>query len=139
MTSKQVTQYRCDFCGKTGLRKGHMVRHENICTMNPTCDCRVCHNLGQKPMPLESLMAPLARLSQGFYGGIPDEEAFKLYHLMSGQLKGAIEQIRDLAGGCPPCMLAALRQSKIPMGCFDWDYKEEHRKFWNEVNAERAD
>lgn len=140
MTSKQIIQYRCDFCGKKGLSKGHMKRHENSCTLNPKRSCGICKNIGVTPVALQKLMVPLLPIKAEFPDGMPDEEAFKLYDAMSDRSKEAISQIRDASGGCPACILAALRQSGIPMGCFsDWKYKKEHEQFWHAVNEERRD
>lgn len=43
MKSKYKEVYYCDFCNKHGLHKGHMTRHEQLCTRNPE-NKRPCFN-----------------------------------------------------------------------------------------------
>lgn len=43
---KQVSAYRCDFCGKVYLTQHHCRRHEPLCTQNPQTRplCYSCQN-----------------------------------------------------------------------------------------------
>ena len=75
--------------------------------------------------------------------------------LGSADEKG-IDDLRELAEGCPACMLAAIRQSGLNKYVFsenvdEWgspelikypiqfEYKEEKELFWREINNERAE
>lgn len=54
-------------------------------------------------------------------------------------LKVALPKLRDLTGGCPMCILAALRQKKIPGYIGEecgFKYKEEIADIWKELNTE---
>jgi hypothetical protein len=82
----------------------------------------------EKPqLPISELMAPLL-----------DSSRTKEY-------KAAIEVLRELASGCPACMLAAIRQSGVQEIDYDpeasysspdfgFDFKVELAEFWAKVN-----
>jgi hypothetical protein len=50
----------------------------------------------------------------------------------------ALPQLRELAGGCPACIMAALRQKGIPVPLArDFDFSKECQDIWNEFNSAR--
>jgi hypothetical protein len=52
-----------------------------------------------------------------------------------------VKELREAASGCPACILAALRQAKIPYSestDLAFDFKVELDKFWQTANEERA-
>lgn len=54
----------------------------------------------------------------------------------AGLLKAAIPVLREAAGDCPACMLAALRQAKIPAPCAEgFNFTEEAKKIWSDINS----
>ncbi len=121
MTKKQVWKYRCDFCRKTGLGAGHMANHEKRCTANPLRECRM-HVHCEKPQ-----------------ASIPE----MMLCLFSKAEDHGIAALREMADGCPACMLAAIRQSGIckwdgdpesPPVSLPFDYKKELAEFWASVN-----
>ena len=52
-------------------------------------------------------------------------------------LKPLFPKLRDMAGNCPACIMAALRQKGIPVpACGDlFDFKKERDSFWSDVNS----
>lgn len=121
LTKKQVWQYRCDHCGKRNLSAGHMGRHEKHCTANPERACRVHAYFSQPQLAVTELRMAINTM-------LPDCGMGKL---------------RELAGNCPACILAALRQSGIlkfdpdgPPLELGFDYKSEMQAVWNRVNDE---
>ena len=88
MTRKQVCQYRCDFCKKRNLSAASITKHEKHCTKNPERNCRMCTASGGQQEPIEDLIACIDI-------SLPDE---------------GLSRLRDLAGNCPACILAALLQ-----------------------------
>lgn len=123
MRKKQVWRYYCDFCGKGGQSGGHMKRHERSCCRNPERKCGMCAAAMNDQEPLPKLIEALGK----------------------GDVDG-LARLRELATGCPACMLAAIIQSKLqrPLnhdgeGGFhvDFDFKKEKDAFWQTVNANR--
>ena len=121
MTKRQVWRYKCDFCGKQNLSSVHMARHERHCTANPNRICRMCAHAENEQRPLPELIRALDTTIPGY----------------------GINELRELASGCPMCMLAAVRQSGI--GVWDgeshppdlnWDFRAELKKRWTELNNE---
>lgn len=114
MRRKPAYRYYCEFCGKSSGSGGHMSSHEKHCTANPNRKCRMCGRIG-----IEGLIETLGDGSEREVG-----------------------ELRKVANGCPACMLAAIRQSKLQCG---WDeegggfsvpfrYSEEKARFWAERN-----
>ncbi len=125
-------RYYCDFCKKVGSQGPPMERHEKNCTMNPDRGCGMCDRLDNSfPEPIEVLMAPLKELE------VLRAELPRFSELRE-ETKVAIEKLREKAGGCPACMLAAIRQSQTPFIQGLFVYKEEVESFWKEVNENQA-
>ena len=139
-------RFTCEHCGKNGYSGGHMARHESACTKNPNRVCRMCKEAGEKQRPIAALMEALAPCN----GHNPMNEA------SAATIKAAVDDLRELANGCPACMLAAIRQSAIlydtpvEYGVFHcpsvklyglskdfFDYKAEKKEFWAPINDER--
>lgn len=64
----------------------------------------------------------------------------KLIRVPIDKLKAALtdglDRLRQVAGNCPACVLAAIRQSgKSAYGDYDFQYGEECKRFWEELNA----
>lgn len=90
----------CDYCGRHRLSRPAMVKHEAGCTMNPARICRWRidgHSDGTKQMDIAPLAADLT-VRAGADGLLE---------------KADIDWLRDEVDGCPPCMLAALRQAEL--------------------------
>jgi hypothetical protein len=126
MTKKQVWQYKCEFCGKRGYSAGHMRRHEAGCTANPERACRM-HAYFETPQ------IPVADLRKALDTRLPD---------------CGMAELRRISGGCPMCMLAAIRQSEIqtwdgdaehPPRDLGFDFKAELKAAWAGINERGID
>jgi hypothetical protein len=136
MRKKQVWRYWCDFCGKAGLQKHAMAKHEQHCTLNPQRKCRVCELVGHGSC--ENLQALIAIM--------PDPSRFKKYdcgEYFSSDLTVAanaeLKKLRDAAQDCPACLMSAIRLRGIPVPMVtDFNFTEEMKKIWEHVNAEHS-
>jgi hypothetical protein len=134
MRQKQVWRYWCDYCKKAGLQKAAMIRHETHCTLNPNRRCRVCDIIGWAPDDLPKWIAML-----------PDPAQYKKYdsgeYFHGGLTVDAnlsLPSLRKAAGGCPACIMAAIRLRGIPVPMVtDFNFTDEMKKIWRMVNAEQ--
>jgi hypothetical protein len=105
-----------------------MGRHERSCTANPQRVCEMHKHCEEPQRPIEELIAALRKFE--------NEDG-------ADYTRGVVE-LRKLADGCPACMLAAIRQSKLQqvdpdaeLGSFisiPFDFKKELKAFWDDVN-----
>ena len=129
MYEKTKTVFYCDFCARHRLSRHAIEQHERTCTLNPDRDCRWSFN--GKEHPDFDLGAAVAHLRERVEGG--SRTPFT---------SADIDWLHDECEGCPPCMLAALRQS----GAVDYHYDDRSQRIFdyeNEVTeyrkAERDD
>ena len=133
MRTKRVNRYYCEFCRKSGGSAGHMVRHEEHCTMNPHRKCRMCESIDTPQPDIRSLLSAL-----------PNAETFevpaqfgigKAYRGLDDGIRAGIERCKSITE-CPICIFAALRQSGLihftDTGVFD--LKAEMAKTWQAIN-----
>jgi hypothetical protein len=120
-------RYYCDYCKKgTGTRQS-MVRHEKGCTANPQRECGMCAMKDDEPTsPLAELLA--------IFDGFVDETIDDPLHwsMREGHEKDRAERytrLREKAGNCPACILAALRQTKVYIACEKFDWKKESKQW----------
>jgi hypothetical protein len=64
----------------------------------------------------------------------PKDIQSTIYPGLEEKMKEILPILRKEAGNCPACILAALRQSKIPYQYAYFDFKEEVKKLWDEIN-----
>ena len=142
MRTKKVNRYWCDFCNKAGLSASSMLRHEKHCTMNPHRECRVCkmvdegRDVGFERISVADMVALLPSKDalikhdqHGAGGYFADDQ---------GLLKASLPALRKAAGGCPACILSALRQSKIPVPLAeDFNFSMEMKQIWSDINESR--
>lgn len=116
MHQRKLTRYFCDHCSKGGFKMAVIQSHEKSCCQNPD---RVCAWHGGALRPRVSMEELI--------------EAIEGDHL---------DELRTVAGGCPWCMLAAIKQSpqpdnssamedgywENPLG-LDFDFKAERERF----------
>lgn len=128
MRSKKVMRYWCDHCNKAGLRAHAMAKHERHCTKNPARACRTCTliNGGNGPDSdeLRALVAmlptPVAQDWDSIGNPSPQFEKFMR------EVAEVAPRLREAAGGCPACMLAAIRQAGIFVSLVEgFDFKKE--------------
>lgn len=138
MKTKKVNRYWCDYCGKQGGSAGHMKHHEERCTKNLNRVCGMCKIIEQDQPKLSDMLAIL-----------PDPKSFKEMWGDEGQfetlndtrllaiLTEVFPKLRDIAGECPACIMAALRQKGIPVPLARslFDYTKECQSFWSDLNG----
>lgn len=119
-------RYYCDHCKKGSGSASAMKKHEERCTNSPVRVCGACGLFHLKQKPIGELIAAL---------GSGDEAGMKA--------------LRELADGCPACIFAAIRQSKLNVieydeggiqrvkACLDFDFKKELKDWMDEYNANR--
>ena len=137
MITKKVNRYWCEFCGKQGGSKGHIAKHEKSCTMNPNRICRVCKMVQGKQKPIAKLTA--------FFAGIKPDlspcENLPPATYSSGMIdkvNQGVKELREFCDNCPACIMAALRQSKIPVPMVsEFNWGKEMQSIWDEINQER--
>lgn len=122
-------RYYCEFCNKAGGSGGHIRRHEERCTLNPSRVCGMCNVLGQKQPELSLLLAILPSKDEQRM-----EEEGGLVHFKNVP-EEVIKKLREAAGGCPACMLAALRQRGLPVPTAEaFNFTEECKSVWADIN-----
>lgn len=120
-------RYYCDFCKKGSGSGGHMKKHEARCTLNPARECGMCKLMGEKQPDLTVLTAILPA---------PETISFTEYSEVDGD---TIKALRDAAGNCPACMLAAIRQRGIPVSqAIGFNFAEECKSFWSDFNESQT-
>lgn len=126
MKTKTVKRYWCDFCKKTGLRRDAMEKHELHCTMNPNRKCRMCSHMEEEPQKVADLVVllPIPKI---------DEFGFASKETIAAANE-ILPVLREKTHDCPACILAALRQAKIPAPATSFDYKKEVAAFWASCN-----
>lgn len=136
MRTKRVNRYYCDFCKKSGCSAGHMRRHERHCTMNPKRTCGVCAMLDY---PQTSLASLTGRLPDAKDYLVADEWGLECYKgSLTDAANNCLAIVREEANNCPACILAAIRQSGIPvLMVTDFNYTEERKAMWEIVNDAR--
>jgi hypothetical protein len=162
MRVKKVNRYWCDFCNKAGLSAGAMAKHEKHCTMNPDRSCRVCTLINGGYAVGKERMAELVALlpdstaynapSQGAQCSKVCDSPFDCECLdrfeagedehtkLTRAVAAALPKLREETENCPACILAALRQAKIPVPMVDdFDFKAEMRVVLDDYNESRRD
>lgn len=134
MKTRTITQYACDHCGKTRLRKSAMEKHEKHCVKNPDRDCRMCDQTGGHARTVASLVEEFQQQCNrrdwetGFCYDMP-------LHV--------VDKLRKAVESCPACMLAVIVQGNFtPVSASEfrnpWSYKDEREAFWHDINEEHA-
>ena len=132
MRIKKVNRYYCEFCKKAGCSGGHISRHESACTLNPNRICRMCKAVGGAQKSISDLVAILPNVENYLnrdFDGVS-------YSGLGDATDRALPLLRKLTDGCPACILAALRQAKIPIPATSFKFTEECRSVWAELNRE---
>lgn len=142
MKTKLVKRHWCDYCNKAGLQARAMAMHEKHCTLNQARACRVCALIAmnrtdeeveaQRPLADLIAMLPDPAAYNSSFAGCEFNDA---HSILADALKAILPAFRLAAAGCPACMMAALRQKKIPVPMVDgFDFKSE----MSTIFAERA-
>lgn len=121
MKSVKKFVYYCDHCKKRSLSKFHMNKHENGCTLNPKRECKLCEGT-DIPKITESIKKR--------YHILDSENKEYGFNFSTVQWIGepvTIKEIEWIAGGCPNCMLAIIRQSGLVGYAFNDDFKFNYK------------
>ncbi len=129
MKIKKVNRYFCDYCKKANCCAPAMKKHEKRCTMNPNRFCGMCAVMDNEQPKLEDLMTILPKPVM-----IEDEDGKFLRGEFFEEIERVFDKLRDKAENCPACILAALRQKGIPIYPLKFNFTEECKKFWEEIN-----
>lgn len=143
MRTKKMNRYWCDFCKKTGGSATHMKKHESRCTNNPNRVCGMCTEMIKQEQPkLSELVAILPNVKQfeckeeGLVGNTyitMDQNAAK------HATEKIMPALRDAAGNCPACILAAIRQSGLPIPIVtSFDFQKERLFLWADINEDNT-
>lgn len=132
-------RYYCEFCNKGSGSGGHMKTHESRCTKNPARKCNMCTVLlGQTQPDLNTLMALLPTIA---------DQKFMEYSFDGGHSwenwrnvpPEAVAALRKAAGGCPACMMAALRQRGLPVPtAMEFNFTSESKQLLSDYNEAQA-
>lgn len=142
MKIKTVKRYYCGFCNKSGGSRFHMEKHERGCTLNPTRQCGICDKMDADKTPrLAELLQIIGDKDQ--YEKIESErglgfEVYTFVMLDQDKLNAMLPKLREAANDCPACIMAALRQSGVPVPAVThFDYKKELDIFWSNYNDDK--
>lgn len=95
----------------------------------------MCAQLGNVSAPLQALVALLPLRNSLLDMTVP----FENFIDKDGLLKVALPLLREESGGCPVCILAAIRQAQIPVPVVtDFDFAKEMKSIFDDINEERA-
>lgn len=121
-------RYYCEFCKKAGGSAYHMRIHEERCTLNPKRKCGVCVMLTEEQPTMAALRKPFAgiELTKDEWGNVSFD---------TGAVDLALAQVREVSNNCPACIMAAIRQSGIPVPAVsDFNFTKEMRSVWSDIN-----
>ena len=121
-------RYYCDHCKKSGGHAGHMRKHEKHCTMNPDRSCRMCDVAGTGGLSVSEMVSKLTEFLKKHTPSL--QEALNTNPEI-------LTEVRDIAEGCPACMMAIIRQlpqEQWELGIEAFDYKKERDEFWEREN-----
>lgn len=119
-------RYYCDHCKKSGGTSYHMLKHERGCTANPNRVCGVCDRVGLDSAPLTELIELVRQSGKSEYNEYLDRNWLRLD-------AAAFAQLKEKAGECPCCILAAIRQAhaEVAGGALLFDFKKELKDIWS--------
>jgi len=85
-------------------------------------------------VPVSELVAVLPKI-ENYYSGEEDRILFTLESKLNLDVNAALSKLRDLCGSCPACILAALRQAKIPVPvATNFNFTSEMKDVWADIN-----
>jgi hypothetical protein len=130
MTRRKVWRYKCDHCRKSNCSAAAIKKHEASCCKNPNRYCRMC----QTQWPRPELLALAQRLRERL-SPVGDTTDYAL--TIETDAQQAVDELRDAAGCCPVCMMAAIIQGGIRYS-LPFDLKQECREWWSERDEREA-
>lgn len=135
MIIKKVNRYYCEYCKKSNCSKSSIRKHEEHCTMNPNRICGVCEMLkeGDGKERLKNALEFLSPLKGQTPYTYCDEDGLN-FSRMDPKIS---RKLRDITDNCPACIMAALRQSDIPVGYMDdFNFKGEMDSIFSDMRED---
>lgn len=138
MKTKVKKVYYCDYCKKKGLSASAMSKHEKHCTGNSDRECRMCGNQHDYSLIIKGFNKRYK---------IVRDDTLNFVDLSMDKIEWigkpiTLDEIHDITEGCPACTLTIMRLSGLNDWLFNdvlhFDYIEEVKKWWAEVNKEMA-
>lgn len=131
MKRRQVWRYSCEFCKKSNCSGAAISKHEERCTLNPNRVCGMCRMLEHSQPDIQAIIATLPRPVVSKESDNGDTLGW------SPGFEPSLYEARRVSGNCPACLLASMRQAKIPVPLFtEFDYTKECKAVWDKVNAD---
>lgn len=130
MKVKNKKVYYCDFCGKHRLTINSIENHEKHCTLNPNRECGMCGEKANYKKEIEFVNRNYKILISK-----RDKKTYGIEGTYCENFRNKIKKLKERID-CPACVLSILRQSKIDNVYFEYDYKEEAEKWWQEKREE---
>jgi hypothetical protein len=140
MVMRQVKKWRyyCDFCKKSGSSKSHMAKHEASCTMNPNRDCKLHRLAFEESQPDLTIMIDYIQAFWNKHYHKDDVSGMECCDTNWDEYQEAetqlVNDLMDIANGCPNCTLAAIRQSGHHL--LEFNYRDELKKVMDRHNEE---
>ena len=123
-------RYYCEFCKKAGGSAYYMRKHEERCTLNPDRKCGVCAILKEEQPTMAALLRPFA-------GIMAVEHEYEYLSFDEVALNACLAKVRNVST-CPACIMAAIRQSGIPVPAVSgFNFTEEMRGIWSDFDDAR--
>ena len=137
MITKKRNRYYCEYCKKTGGNSYWMKRHEERCTLNPNRYCGYCQLLEVPQPDLKELIALLPDPNE--YKTVDEYGSLSFRSDFCKAVEDIMPKLREKANNCPTCIMAALRQKKIPVPiATDFDFKKECQNIWADFNESQS-
>ena len=130
-------RYYCDFCKKGGGSGGHMKKHESRCTLNPKRECGMCKLADAEQPDLSVLTAilPLPETISTTQYSDDGKHSWIAFREVDGD---TMKDLREAAGNCPACIMAAFRQRGIPVSlATGFNFTEESKRVWSDFNEQQ--
>lgn len=132
-------RFYCEHCNKGGGSGGHIKKHESRCTKNPDRECGMCKMLEHEQPDLQKLLAILPTADEQRWTDYSDDGRHSWEQWRDVPLE-TMKALRDAAGNCPACIMAALRQRGLPVATAEgFSFTKECQAIWAEINARQWD
>jgi hypothetical protein len=95
----------------------------------------MCEITRETPAPLADLIAILPKPADF----ARKESGYTYYDGLDEAVEKTMPALREAANNCPACIFAALRQSGVYCQTVAFDFKEECKSFWDDVNADHEE
>lgn len=110
-----------------------MALHEKHCTLNPNRTCRMC----KEPRNIPELVKLIPSAEQFHKTTIDHGDEYgpcncDHYAGWGDTYKEPLQKVRDACDECPACIFSVIRQSKVPICIFDFDFKKEAEDWFAE-------